>query len=104
MANCEYRYGGMIRTAKTKEACAKLKVGYQKFLKDNDMDNDESRLKRNRTLIRGDDFQEKKKKKKKKKSSKIISKIKKVVKQKVKQKKERRKKRKESKRTYNPYD
>tara|TARA_B100000768_G_C11274285_1_gene375033 strand:+ start:920 stop:1225 length:306 start_codon:yes stop_codon:yes gene_type:complete len=101
MANCEYRYGGMIRTAKTKEACAKLKVGYQKFLKDNDMDNDESRLKRNRTLIRGDDFQEKKKKKK---SSKIISKIKKVVKQKVKQKKERRKKRKESKRTYNPYD
>tara|TARA_B100000767_G_C19774817_1_gene541951 strand:+ start:4286 stop:4591 length:306 start_codon:yes stop_codon:yes gene_type:complete len=101
MANCEYRYGGMIRTAKTKEACAKLKVGYQKFLKDNDMDNDESRLKRNRTLIRGDDFQEKKKKKK---SSKIISKIKKVVKQKVKQKIERRKKRKESKRTYNPYD
>jgi len=101
MANCEYRYEGMIRTAKTKEACAKLKVGYQKFLKDNDMDNDESRLKRNRTLIRGDDFQEKKKKKK---SSKIISKIKKVVKQKVKQKIERRKKRKESKRTYNPYD
>ena len=100
MANCEYRYGGMIRTAKTKEACAKLKAGYQKYLKDNDMDNDESRLKRNRTLVRGDDFQEKKKKKKKKKSSKIISNIKKVVKRKI----EKRKKRKESKRTYNPYD
>ena len=99
MAKCEYRYGGNIHTAETKKAWAKLKAGYQKDLKDNDMDNNESRLKRNRTLVRGDDFQETKKKKKKKKSS-IISNIKKVVKRKIAAKK----KRKESKTTYNPYD
>ena len=61
-AKCEYRYDGYKHTADNKEECAKLKAGYQKYLKDNNMDNIESRSTRNRTLTRGDDFQEKKKK------------------------------------------
>ena len=60
--NCQYRYGGNMYTADNKEECTKLKAGYQKYLKDNNLDNIGSRSKRNRTLTRGDDFQEKKKK------------------------------------------
>jgi len=60
MGKCEYRYDGNIHTAGTKEACAKLKAGYQKYLKDNNMDNAKSRLKRNNSTTRGDDFQKKK--------------------------------------------
>jgi hypothetical protein len=60
---CEYKYDGNIHRAKTKDACAKLKAGYQKYLKENNMDNAESRLKRNRSTTNGTDFQEKKKKK-----------------------------------------
>ena len=63
MGNCTYRYDGKIHTAGTKDACAKLKAGYQKYLKDNNMDNPKSRLTRNTSTTRGTDFQEKKKKK-----------------------------------------
>jgi len=97
MAKCEYRYDGKIHTAETKKACAKLKVGYQKYLKDNNMDNAESRLKRNRSLVRGDDFQETKKKKK---TSKVVSSITNAIKA----RKIRRQNKRKSKRTYNPYD
>ena len=60
--NCEYRYDGYKHTADNKEECDKLKAEYQKYLKDNNLDNIKSRSTRNRTLTRGDDFQEKKKK------------------------------------------
>jgi len=59
---CEYRYDGYKHTADNKEECAKLKAGYQKYLKDNNMDNPKSRLTRNTSTTGGTDFQEKKKK------------------------------------------
>ena len=97
MAKCEYRYDGNIHTAETKKACAKLKAGYQKYLKDNDMDNAEARLKRNNSTTRGDDFQETKKKKK---TSKVVT----AIKNAIQARKKRRQNKKKSKRSYNPYD
>lgn len=56
-AKCEYRYDGNKHTAENKEDCDKLKAEMNKYLKDNDME-----MGTNRTTMRADDFQEKKKK------------------------------------------